>query len=321
MAATPGQNDAVLALPGPSEHQIYVQVSALNGGFLTLPERLFVTDADPEKRSTVPSMCFLIQHPSTEKQRPERLVFDLGLKRDLASYVQGMQAHISQRHPIRTLPDVKATLLEGGLDPVSDVDFVLLSHSHWDHIGTPTDFPNSKFVVGSGTLHLYDNGAPHYPSEMFERDLLPRDRTYELPPTMSTDTAAAQQTEHKWQPLSAFPNTIDFFNDGSVYVIDTPGHLRGHINLLLRLSAGKWVYLGGDCCHDPRILRGEKGIAEYDDGHGGKRSVHMDLPTAKETLQRIMRFLNTNGESVEWIVAHDGEWMSNNKHRFFPHTL
>ena len=308
-------------LPNAGQDQVYVEVSALNGGSLTLPERLFVTDADPVKRATVPSLCFLIQHCSSKDSRPTRIVFDLGVKRDPSQYASGLHQHISQRHPMNTLPDVKDSLLAGGLDPAKDIDTVIPSHTHWDHIGTPTDFCTSRFIVGSGTLNLFKHGALHYPANMFDEDLLPRDRTSELPPTSflpSKIQAANNQTQHEWATLSCFPHAIDFFGDGSMYIIDSPGHLQGHVNLLCRVSAAKWIYLGGDCCHDPRIIRGEKEIAVYDDGHGGTRSVHMDLQAAKETLERIKEFLNIHGERVEWIVAHDGEWAQKNKDKFFP---
>ncbi|KAH8689062.1 beta-lactamase-like protein [Talaromyces proteolyticus] len=307
-----------IQLPPPAENQALAKVFALNGGFLTLPERLFVTDADPTKAVTVPSLCFLVEH-KTADTRTERIVFDLGIKRNLTQYADGMRHHIPARQPIITHPDTRASLTDAGLDPEKDIDYVILSHSHWDHVGTPSDYPNSQFIVGSGTLHMYKHGAPYYPSEMFEKEPLPLERTRELPPTSesySQNTFSARQTEHKWQPLANFPNAIDFFCDGSVYIIDTPGHLPGHLNLLLRVEKDKWIYLGGDCCHDTRILTGERDIALYDDGHGGKRSVHSDLESAKTTLARIKAFLDTFGDSVEWIVAHDLNWATQNQHRF-----
>jgi glyoxylase-like metal-dependent hydrolase (beta-lactamase superfamily II) len=132
-----------------------------------LAAQLFVTDADPELEKLVPSMCFLIQHTRPGDSRPERIVFDLGIKRDMDQYASGMQGHLSKRQPIVNLPDTKASLEGGGLDPTKDIDYVILSHTHWDHIGLPSDYPNAKFVVGSGTLHTVINGAPHYPAEMF----------------------------------------------------------------------------------------------------------------------------------------------------------
>jgi glyoxylase-like metal-dependent hydrolase (beta-lactamase superfamily II) len=95
---------------------------------------LFVTDADPELTKLVPSMCFLIQHPRSGGGPPERIVFDLGIKREMDQYADGMQDHLSKRQPIINLPDTKASLEKGGLDPAKDVDFVILSHTHWDHV-------------------------------------------------------------------------------------------------------------------------------------------------------------------------------------------
>ncbi|KAK5382288.1 hypothetical protein LTR20_006080 [Exophiala xenobiotica] len=308
--------------------EIYVTVSALEAGQLTLPERLFITDADPEKKATVPSLSFLIQHASQDG-KSTKFVFDLGLKRDLTKYPPAQQAHIANRQPTILHPDCADSLRAGGLDPANDIDIVMLSHVHWDHEGTPDDFPNSQFVVGSGTLHLLKNGAPpHYPQEIFNADLLPRDRTSELPPvSKSSTTAAGKQTGHAWKPFAGFPATVDFFGDGSVYIVDSPGHLFGHVNLLAKTGPQKWVYLGGDCCHDPRILTGEKDVALYDDGHGGLRSVHVDTEQAKETLRRIGPLLRTPTPSlegdnhVEVIVAHDGDWRKKNPAKFFPGTI
>jgi glyoxylase-like metal-dependent hydrolase (beta-lactamase superfamily II) len=221
------------------------------------------------------------------------------------------------------VPDTAASIRAGGLDPVRDIDTVILSHSHWDHVGTPTDYPSSRFVVSSGTLSIFETGMNHYPASMFDKDPLPLGQTYELPPVSGSKeahTAAQQQTQHQWSAVANFPHAVDYFGDGSIYIIDSPGHLRGHINLLLRGSPDKRIYLGADCCHDPRILTGEKNIAMYDDGHGGQRSVHSDLPKAMETIDRIQVLLK-NHPNVEWIVAHDLKWANANQQRFFPGKL
>lgn len=341
---------------------VCVTVSALDAGHLTLPEALFVTDADPDKRATVPSLAFLIRHPRSDGSGgTTNLVFDLGLKRDLGGYPPKQQEHIANRRPIITSPDCADSLRHGTnysesstgdvlLDPASDVDIVMLSHVHWDHVGTASDFPRAAFVVGSGTLDLLRNGAgPLYPADIFNDDEIPAARTVELPPVpyarreeaydaaphapKHTDAAPEARAalpasvsagKWSWEPLASFPHALDLFGDGSLYVVDSPGHLYGHVNLLARVGARRWVYLGGDCCHDPRILRGEKGIAMYDDGRGGVRSVHTHTGVARKTLDRIEEFAGAGrgGEvDVEVVVAHDGAWREGNRHRFWPGTI
>ncbi|KAL2106352.1 hypothetical protein VUR80DRAFT_6856 [Thermomyces stellatus] len=346
-----------------SSSPVCVTVSALDAGHLTLPERLFVTDADPEKRATVPSLAFLIRHPSSDGSgRTTNLVFDLGLKRDLSGYPPKQQEHIANRQPVITSPDCADSLRygtgygEGGsgdvlLDPASDIDIVMLSHVHWDHVGTASDFARAAFVVGSGTLDLLKNGAgPLYPAEIFNDDEIPASRTVELPavpyarkeegydaaPHAPKHTEAPAEARSRlpasvspdkwsWQPLGSFPHALDLFGDGSLYVVDSPGHLYGHVNLLARVGARRYVYLGGDCCHDPRILSGEKGIALYDDGRGGVRSVHTHTGVARGTLDRIDAFIRAEKErsevEVETIVAHDAAWREKNRYRFWPGKL
>ncbi|KAM5357488.1 hypothetical protein ACJZ2D_016217 [Fusarium nematophilum] len=348
-----------------------VSVSALDAGHITLPERLFITNADPQRRATVPSLSFLIQHQPSQSipinnnshnnDKPTRIVFDLGVKRDLNGYREMQLAHVADRQPVITDPDCADSLRKGRpdagepyrnlsqplLDPGKDVDFVILSHVHWDHVGTPSDFTNATFVVGSGTMDILKNGAgPLYPADLFNDDELPLFRTIELPPVKRSDdidydatpyapkhTETPAQSVAKlpqnakqwtWKPLAGFPNTLDFFGDGSLFVIDSPGHLYGHVNLLARLSEDKYVYLGGDCCHDPRILSGENGIAMYDDGRGGVRSVHVHTETAKRTLARIASFAREEKEEdvkVEVVLAHDKVWREQNRHRFWPGNL
>ncbi|KAK4174110.1 putative 3-hydroxyisobutyrate dehydrogenase protein [Triangularia setosa] len=293
---------------------VVVTVSALDAGHLTLPERLFVTDAEPEKRTTVPSLSFLIQHLAPGRTKPTRLLFDLGVKRDTQAYTPSQQAHIAQRQPVIVSPDCAESLLAGNatIGP-EDIDLVILSHVHWDHVGTPSDFSSATFLVGAGTLDLLKNGdGPLYPADLFNDDELPLDRTVELPLAFPSDVESDRSKQKRpsnsalariaphidsdawaWKPLSTFPATLDLLGDGSITVIDAPGHLYGHVNLLCRLTKSKYVYLGGDCCHDPRILAGDKGIALYEDGRGGSRSVHVDTEAAGTTLDRIRGFIES----------------------------
>ena len=54
-----------------------------------------------------------------------------------------------------TDPDVIKSLAKGGLT-VDDIDYVMLSHVHYDHVGMPSDFsnPKTKFIIGPGAGDL-----------------------------------------------------------------------------------------------------------------------------------------------------------------------
>jgi glyoxylase-like metal-dependent hydrolase (beta-lactamase superfamily II) len=144
-----------------------------------------------------------------------RIVFDLGLRRELQHYPKPLQKHLIARQSITTDPDVTKSLELGGLSP-EEVDLVILSHVHYDHTGTPTDFPTSHFIVGNGSLELLRSGADVTKSgshSYYEPDLLPLERTTEL--------------SQPGKGLSSTQNTLDLFSDGSVYIVDAPGHYRG----------------------------------------------------------------------------------------------
>lgn len=75
------------------------------------------------------------------------------------------------------------------------------------------------------------------------------------------------------------------------------------------------MYLGGDTCHDRRLLTGEKQIGEWTDDIGRTCCIHVNRKEAEKTIERI-RGLEKQG--VEIVFAHDVEWEDNvgNKNRF-----
>ncbi|KAK5945455.1 hypothetical protein PMZ80_002660 [Knufia obscura] len=332
----------------------HATVHALSTGSLTLPERFFITPADNEAKRTVPSLSFLIQHRSADGITT-RLVFDLGLRRDTNLYPSVLQKHIASRSPVTTHPDAVASLAKGGLNP-SDINFILFSHVHYDHVGLPSDFSSpTKFIVGPGALDLLSgktqlNIGSH---SFFEPDLLPPDRTIELPTPTTTNpileatkplplkAEAATDTPLilTWssRPLLPFKNTIDLFGDGTIYILNAPGHLPGHINLLIRTSSSstqespKFVLLAGDACHDIRLFTGERDIATWQDDSGRQCCIHYDIPRAKETIGRLARVQREGIETevggvrgeVEVVFAHNWEWEGDavRRGRFWPGRL
>ena len=332
-----------------------VSVHALAAGQFSLPERFFVSPlADLNARKTVPSLSFLIQHQSSPSATSPngqltRIVFDLGLRRDVSKYSPQIRKHLETRQPMTASPCVVESLSAGGLNP-DDIDYVILSHVHWDHIGTPSDFSCSKFVVGHGSLGLLsgslkpENGSHSH----FEADLLPSERTIELvnpgipatpPPSDDENSPTTEMLESHsqstlnlriWRPISLFPSAMDVFNDGSLYILNAPGHLPGHLNLLCRTSfkPAKYVLLAADSCHDRRLLTGEKDIAEwYDhDTPSVTHCIHMDKEVAKQTLRRIREAEQGVAEELgcaEVVFSHDPVWEANAKEagRLFPGRL
>lgn len=306
-------------LPPASSNQSYVTVSPIAGGFITLSDHFFVHPAEDGAKRTVPSLTFLIQHHGnaeqsvghpTGKSGPINFMFDLGLRKAQDRYPKHMQTHIDGRAPFTLEPGVAAQLQAGGLDP-KDVDLVMLSHVHYDHHGDPEDFPNARFLIGNGALAVLKKGLGGIASHQhFEPDTLPDDRTEELP----------DPTGDEWKPLGPFPAALDLFKDGSVFVIDTPGHLPGHVNLLCRTKE-RWILLCGDAFHDRRLLTGEKEIGTWESPLGSTLCIHLDKESAAESIRRLRAFDEATGDDCELIAAHEEVWWEKNKHLAFPKHL
>lgn len=241
---------------------------------------------------------------------PFRMMFDLGLRRAKERYPEHLQRHIDGRAPHALPPGVAAQLRAGGLSP-ADVNLVMLSHVHYDHHGDPEDFPNAQFVIGHGAMDVLRHGLGGIASHQhFEPDTLPDDRASELSDPQGSG----------WRPLGPFPAALDLFGDGSVYVLDMPGHLPGHVNLLCRMRK-RWVCLCGDSFHDLRLLTGEKEIGTWIGPEGNMLCIHLDKEAAAESIGRLRELENVEGEQVELIAAHDEGWWERNREKQFPMLL
>lgn len=116
----------------------------------------------------------------------------------------------------------------------------------------------------------------------------------------------------------------DLMADGSIYIVDAPGHLPGHVNLLAHVGKERWIYLVGDACHDQRLLTGEKDIAEWTDLQGNFCCIHTDKKAAEATLAKIRTLKAAADDSkihLEVILAHGMDWAEANPQAFLPGTI
>ena len=97
-----------------------------------------------------------------------------------------------------------------------------------------------------------------------------------------------------------------------MYIIDAPGHLPGHLNVLARTNAtGSWIYLAGDTAHDTRILTGEREVAVALQPDGHFRCIHVDKEKAEEHIRLVRTLLDVPKMLV--LLAHDYGWYEENK--------
>lgn len=160
--------------------------------------------------------CYLIEHEEG------RLLWDSGLPIEFAG------GDIVDRRPgtwLRYDVSILDQLAAMGLTP-QDIDYLALSHFHFDHAGGANEFAESTLLVQQteyeAAFQRADEISGYDPSlfgalEDSERVLLDGD--------------------------------YDVFSDGTVRIIATPGHTPGHQVLLVDLAETGPVMLSGDLYH------------------------------------------------------------------------
>lgn len=164
--------------------------------------------------------CYLIRHPSGD------LIWDSGLPEAIADMPngfspQGFPAHFTV--PVK----LSAQLAELGLSP-ADIEYVSFSHMHADHTGNGNLFAASTWIVDADER-----------TRMFDAE-------HRADPN---DFNNYNQLENAETRLIEGDDNYDVFGDGSVVIVQAPGHTPGHTALLLRLANAGPVLLTGDLWH------------------------------------------------------------------------
>lgn len=107
------------------------------------------------------------------------------------------------------------------------VSAVVATHLHRDHVSGVVDFPNAELVCSARELESFraKKSTGYDP-----RDI---ERGGRLRPVSLTGS-----------PSYGFPCSLDLFGDGTVVLLDAPGHTRGSIAVAVRGESGTFVHVG-----------------------------------------------------------------------------
>jgi N-acyl homoserine lactone hydrolase len=153
--------------------------------------------------------CYLIKHGN------DYLIWDTG----------------NPANPDKPLPtSPKASLPEQlsqlNLTP-AQITFVGISHYHGDHVGQVASFPQSTLLIGKGDWDVLTEG---------------KSTAVANPANFANWISGGGKVE----PVTG---DKDVFGDGSVIMLNTPGHTPGHHSLLVKLKGTGNVLITGDLAH------------------------------------------------------------------------
>jgi len=204
------------------------------------------------KSDTFTDTCYLVRHPEGD------LLWDLGLP--AATLGDGVVNGVFTVNIDETLTDTIARI---DLAP-SDIDYMAISHMHFDHTGQPE-------AAGAATWLVHQN----------EYDAMFADE--ETAQQYSGFTGLERQT---------FTGDYDVFGDGSVTILELPGHTPGHTALQLMMPEAGPVLLTGDLYHraESRQLRR---VPRF----------NTDEEETRRSMERFEQIADTLGARV--IIQHE----------------
>lgn len=169
--------------------------------------------------------CYLIRHGD------RYMLWDTGLPAALVGHPNS--------NPVMTASlgaSIADQLARIGVRP-AQVSIIGISHYHFDHVGQAAAFPHARLIMGAGDLAALRGSQPGLPREALAHWL----------------TGGGQVSEAR--------GDVDVFEDGSVTMVNLPGHTPGHYGLLVRLASGA-VLLSGDIYHFTEQV-GRRGVPPF----------------------------------------------------------
>ncbi|MFF2550336.1 MBL fold metallo-hydrolase [Nocardia sp. NPDC058058] len=207
-------------LPTPSRT---VKVTALAQAPRPVPTAMVVEGLFRPRRIANSLTTFVVQHPDATFLVDPSVCLD-------AEHRAIAQLPAALRGVVRPPAETLATVTALGLEPeLPAPDFALPTHAHWDHVCGLLDLPGLPVQLHRPEYEWIGAG-PVAPVGGVRDSLLDR-------PVI--------QFELDGPPVLTFTRSHDFFGDGSIVLVDLPGHTPGSIGILAFTERG-WILLAGD---------------------------------------------------------------------------
>lgn len=188
-----------------------------------------------------------------------------------------------------TIPSSNApadSLAEAAIDPTS-IRRIFVSHFHADHIGGLRCFDNAEFVYRTGAL-----------SELMRKPRRVQVHHGFLPGLLPTDFEqrgvgiSDNQFSVGAKGFSGLP-ALDYFGDGSLLLVDLPGHALGHTGYLLNSITGPMLYVV-DACWDKEVMLSGKRLPWL------SRALQQDFHAYQTTQQKLVAI----APEVRMVACH-----------------
>ncbi len=255
-----------------------IEVRFLRCGSIAIPEFVAVRGAWTRVPRVIAHSAVLVRHPRAT------FLYDTGLCTDIDLFLMDQPFLFRQTLARFDLELPLAQHLRQINMKPADLDFILLSHLHWDHVSGIPDLPGVPVKVN----RLEYTAAQETLFQRFH-GLIPR-LMGNNPLELYDCTGPA---------YANFRNSYDLFGDGSIILLPLPGHTAGQVGMLINRANGSPLFLIAD------VGWVAENYLEPTTMHPLFWSrVTADDATAKQTLLDLHTFANDHPE-IPLIPMHD----------------
>ncbi|HWX96605.1 MAG TPA: N-acyl homoserine lactonase family protein [Solirubrobacteraceae bacterium] len=212
----------------------------------------------------VPVPFYLIRHPEGD------VLVDGGNPLAVARDARAHWGSLADQFRVRMGPEAHcvAQLRQAGIPPQS-VRHLVQTHLHIDHTGALGHFPDATVVVHARELDAARSADPPRAHGYVREDF--------------------EQPDLDWRPHEG---EVDVFGDGTIRMIETPGHSAGHMSLLIQLEETGPVLLTADAADN---------LSQWE-GRAPPRALH-SVENADRSLEHLRELARETEPLV--VFGHD----------------
>ena len=201
-----------------------VSLSVIRSAELAAREGLSVRGGSMMKERATSVVAFVVEHPRGT------LLIDAGVGREAVAHLDATPWIFKALAEMTVLQPTVDVLQERGVK-LEEVEGVVLTHAHWDHVSGMADLPGLPLWLTPEELAFAR--SDDIGGELFRR--LEAERPFALRELDFTEVA-----------YGPFESSLDFFDDGSVILVPMAGHTPGSIGVFITDANGKRVLIIGD---------------------------------------------------------------------------